>query len=264
MLRMNRAWRALHQEARCECCHSVFLERFAQGEISEKRALEFAVQRYLKALGFVNVLAMLVIRTIRASEYTAINLAAARNLRDELGLWRQPGEVTDPWELFITQSHEVHRQAFYQAWGVSQEVLMAARSNVESWLVTTRVASDMIGPEFAFHAPILELAGWLTMAEYVLPGELTQILRGLEVMYPDRFSDPSNPATQEIYSTTELEAMRYARWYVEDHIRHDAGAHSQEMEEALKFYLEDSEGYHQIERGARRVIQMNQVFYSGF
>lgn len=263
-MKMSREWRALHQEAREVCCHNPFLERFKTGNVSSEESRRFAVQRYLKAGNFVPALAMLLAATAGREEYGQVGAAASRNLCDETGMWHKNEVIPDPWRHFVVRSHEVHRQAFYAAWGISQEELEAYKRKPSSWLETTRQARDVLDVQVTFRATVLELAGWLVIAEHVLPGELTRILRGLEIAYPDRFSDPRCLRVRSRYSPEALEAMRYARWYPEDHIRHDAGAHSQEIETALRPFMDDPESYAQIEKGARRVVEMNRVFYSGF
>jgi hypothetical protein len=262
---MRETWRALHAEARQACCHNSFLDRFGRGFFTDEEARQFGIQRYLKAQSFIHLVLALWDKVLDTEQYREVSLAVGRNVSDEMALSRPKVVTIDPWQRYIRQPHEEHRRAFYEAWGIEQEHLTACRTDPSAWYPTTRAASEVLTVEWAReNASVLELAGWLAMAEHVLPGELQQILRGLEIRYPDRFSDPSQPDIQALYAPHQLEAMRYARWYAVDHIRHDSGEHSQELEAALAPFMTDATCYQQIERGARRAIEVNVKFYAGF
>lgn len=218
------------------------LERLEKGEALPEEWREFAVQRYLAALPFEDLLEGCKKAALEQGDSELAGVIDA-NLRDETGVNADGKEVP-------ALSHGVWRKDFYSAMGIGEDMLDSASATEE-----TRAYEQALRRLVGKSDPVI-MAGALLVLEGTIPREFARIKRGRDISFPDIFLDQAGDSEETRKRKTR------ARLYIEDHIVHDAQSHYPDLLRAMERYAASSEGRRRIEEGAMAIAGAKKRFYA--
>lgn len=219
------------------------LGKIQRAELSKEEWRAFAIQRYLAAIPFEDLL-----RTgIQQSEkqrYMKLATALKKNLQDEMGADDQ-GMVNN--EL----AHSTWRRNFYTQLGIQTEELESA---VEA--DGTKIYRLALEETINTDDPLI-VAGALFVLEVTIPVEFRKMSHGRDKTFHEEFvaSDQDDTSTKQ--------AKEKARLYLDDHVYHDATSHFPDLLRALAASLRTEEERVRVRSGAQRIMMAKKAFYDG-
>ncbi len=206
---------------------NAFLNRIEKNLLTKEEWHTFAVQRYLSATPFEDLL--------EACEAAArrdglVDLAEVieSNLRDERGI---DAEGTRHEHL----SHSTWRKNFYQAIGISELELTSTTPSV-----ATKEYQETVRGLVKTDDPLI-MAGGLLVLEAIIPREFAKLKSGRDQMFPN-LSDE-------------------AKLYIDDHIVHDAKAHYPDLLAALSDLANSETVRTRIASGINLMVEVKKRFY---
>lgn len=232
----------LLNNARAIIINNPVLDRLEAGTATETAWRTFAVQRYLAAAPFEDLLKSGI---AKAADQNANDLRQVleNNLNDELG--RLPtGEIDS--EL----AHSTWRKDFYETLGVSATDLAtsAPTAGTTGYLA---VMDELLASN------VLKIAGALLTLEFTIPGEFQRIQNGRNKTFPERFLENKD-------DTSETAAHKArARLYIDDHISHDAKAHFPDLLDSIEKLITAPENFSLVKEGITAITKAKQTFYQG-
>lgn len=218
-----------------------FLNTVEAGKLSKQQWRDFAVQRYLSATLFIELLKA---GTVKAYEVGEEEVAAIldRNWRDELG-------ISDKGEQNTERAHALWRHDFYEAIGVRQEDLQTAVP-LEGTAEYFRIVRNIIDRgDFAF------IAGGILQTEATLPVEFRKLQIGRDKTFPEVFLGQPDDTPEKV------SARSRAKLYLDDHIVHDARDHYPQLLGSLEKVSVDCEVATRIGAGIDRMRHAKRLFY---
>lgn len=218
------------------------LERLEKGEALTEEWREFAVQRYLAALPFEDLLEGCKKAALEQGDSELAGVIDA-NLRDETGVNADGKEVP-------ALSHGVWRKDFYSAIGIGEDMLDSASATEE-----TRAYEQALRRLVEKSDPVI-MAGALLVLEGTIPREFARIKRGRDISFVDTFLDQAGDSEETRKRKTR------ARLYIDDHIIHDAQSHYPDLLSIMERYAASCEGRRRIEEGAMAIAGAKKRFYA--
>lgn len=218
---------ALLALAKTDISSSLILEAIEGGLVSQSQFRLFAGQRYLASQPFEELL-VAGIKAAKREGDAALVLALQQNLDDERGLSTNGNFVGQG------QSHEVWRQDFYGAIGLSYEELKTINP-----LAGTQAFIDK-AKELITSGDSLKIGGGLLVLEGTIPLEFRRLQKGRDILFPN--------------------LSPKAKLYLDDHIYHDAEWHYPAMVSALQQYINKPD-FARIVNGTQKITDARKLFF---
>ncbi len=201
------------------------LERIAnQGDqLSTEQWKQFGIQRYILAMPFIRLLRA-GIEAANSSHLKGLADALQENLQDEVG--NSESE---------SHAHETYRQQFYFAMGISK-VELHPKHALEGTKQYLNFIENMIQ-----EANPYRIAGAVLALEATVLEEFKRIQVGRDKKFP--------AMSQE------------ARYYLDDHVSHDAEAHYPHLFDAIAQAAHDEESFDLVKTGIESYVEAKSEFY---
>lgn len=220
------------------------LDAIAAGAVSQDNWRQFAIQRYLIALPFRDLL----VQCVKvATEFGDEELKSVleRNLQEEDGINLVDGEIKE------SRSHEKWRRDFYTALGISENEL----EDTPSYGVTQNY--ETVLRECIENRRSYEQLGALLMLESSIPFEFAKLAQGRDRTFPDAFMRAEGD-TRDVHN-----AKARARLYLDHHVLHDVKYHFPQLRDALLKHADDPEILAKMIAGMELIAKARREFYDG-
>jgi pyrroloquinoline quinone (PQQ) biosynthesis protein C len=217
------------------------LGKIQRAELSKEEWRAFAIQRYLAAIPFEDLLRA-GIQQSEKQRYMELATALKKNLQDEMGVDDQ-GMVNDG------LAHSTWRRDFYTRLGIQTEELESA-VEADGTKVYRLALEEMINTD----DPLI-IAGALLVLEATIPVEFRKMSHGRDKTFHEEFvaSDQDDASTRQ--------TKEKARLYLDDHVYHDATSHFPDLLRALEISLRTEEERDRVRSGAQRIMMAKKAFY---
>lgn len=220
------------------------LERLRSGEISKEQWRAFAVQRYLAAVPFEDLLRE-GITEAEQQGYPELAEVIKSNLRDETG-------TDDQGVRHENLAHHTWRRDFYMRLGITDAELRKTSAKVG-----TKGYIDIVNQVVKSGDPLV-IAGALLVLEATIPTEFRKMKEGRDKTFRDAFVDEEG----DDETTRDIKAK--ARLYLDDHVIHDATVHLPDLLRALEVSIKTDMEKERIKEGARQITEAKKAFYQGY